>query len=240
MKLSEWSMAFSIRSGRSQGESVNRSVHNRCLTVPSSLRSGIGQSYLASNYEKNAFVLVAHVGAVAFAFMIFPFQFWKGLRAWSVETRNGVHKIMGRVAITLLIFIAMPFSTLLAGGPSPTDMVSRWGFFCMAFAVVLTSGMGWRRARQKDFAEHRAWMTRCYGALLGGFFMFRLAAPFLTWVPIYILWPILCWGSWTSGLALAELYLWHTARDHEKYLNLIAAGRVGHLATSLQSHKDKA
>jgi len=196
-----------------------------------------GAAYLAAHYEKMPSQLVCHIVTVVTAFMIFPFQFWKGLRAWSVEKGNGIHKYMGRAAISLLIFVAMPTSILVAGGPAGSETSSFLGFFGMATSIVVTSAMGWKRAREKKFAEHRKWMTRCFGSMLGGFFAFRIALGFMTWIPLTIAWPILCWGSWTLGLALAELYLWHTAADQNKYITSISAGRPGHLTKNLAAQK---
>lgn len=199
-----------------------------------------GAGYIADNYERHSCVLLVHIVTVSTAFLIFPFQFWKGLRAWSVEQGNRVHAYMGRTAIVLLVLVAMPSSTVIAGGPAGSDMLSRAGFFCMALAVTFTALMGWKCVRQKDYAEHKKWMTRCFGTLLGGFFIFRMEVAFLTRLPFNISWPILCWNSWIAGLVLAEIYLRRTAQDEKIYLDLIASGRAGRLSQNQQAHKDTA
>lgn len=251
---------FSIRYIESVGDAVR--VVNGIYDVVWNVTHGVGESqcppslvdcslvhaethwpaaaYLAKHYQKVPSFLLVHIVTVSIAFLIFPFQFWKGLRAWSVEKGNGIHKYMGRTAISLLIVVAMPTSLFIAGGPGETKTISFVGFFGMATCVVVTSGMGWKRAREKNFAEHRKWMTRCFGSMLGGFFAYRAALACLTWLPITIVWPFLCFGTWPLGLGLAELYLRHTAADHDKYIDLISKGRRGSVAKSLQFHKDRA
>jgi len=189
-------------------------------------------------YKKKGFWLLVHVASVSTAFMIFPLQFWKGLRSWSVENSNGVHKWMGRTAISLLVFIAMPTSSVLADGPAKSQLISRLGFYSMLLSVIATASKGWMCARQKKFAEHQKWMTRCFGIMLSGFFIFRLLLAVLTWIPFDIFWPLLTCSTTPLGLFLAELYMRRTAEDQEKYLGIVAAGRAGGLSKSLQLHKD--
>ena len=76
-----------------------------------------------------------------------------------------VHRLMGRVYVFSVCFVTGPASLVMAfyanGG-----ITSRVGFVTLAVLWLVTTGMGWRKALRRDWAEHRKWMMRSYALTL--------------------------------------------------------------------------
>ena len=82
------------------------------------------------------------------------------------------------------------------------------GFLGMAACVAYCASMGFIAARRKDWKAHGKWMMRCFGAMVGGFAIFRLTALLLSkFLPMPWLWTLCTWSSWGVGVAGAELYM---------------------------------
>ena len=87
------------------------------------------------------------------------------------------------------------------------DFMGKLAFFEMMCCTLWCAGMGWLHARQKRFLEHRKWMIRTTGCLIGAFFGTRLAAPFIAFLPVEILWPLDMALGAPIGILVADVYL---------------------------------
>ncbi len=115
------------------------------------------------------------------------------------------HRYLGRVQVVDVLCIVAPTGLAMAcraeAGP-----VAGLGFALLALATGTSVALGWRRAVQRQFAEHRRWMSRCY-VLLCSTVMLRLAAGLATVTDFQATWfdPVIAWASWLVPLAAFEL-----------------------------------
>jgi hypothetical protein len=106
-------------------------------------------------------LLVGHIGTAAVATVTgFP-QFWPWLR----RRHPRVHRWTGRVYLFGGVFPSMVLAV-------PVAVLSPYGFGNMSalFALdalwILTAVAGYRAARQRRYAQHRAWMIRNFALAL--------------------------------------------------------------------------
>jgi hypothetical protein len=110
-----------------------------------------------AGFPEHYYVLVAHIlfGTVA---MVSGFlQVWPWFRR---RYRRG-HRIAGRIYV---FGGALPagLAGLVLGVTSPFGPVARASHVLFASIWLTTTVLGYRRARQRRFAEHREWMIRSY------------------------------------------------------------------------------
>ena len=158
---------------------------------------------IAGNVFKNPWLII-HVAGAATALLLGPLQFSSTLR-----TRfRWLHRWIGRTyAVSCLVGGVSGF--LLALGAS-TGPISTIGFGLLAIAWIFTTALAWRRARQRRFADHRAWIIRSFALTLAAV-MLRLYLPLAALLAIqfddaYRAISFLCW---VPNLLIAELYLRH-------------------------------
>ncbi|WP_019633562.1 DUF2306 domain-containing protein [Actinomadura atramentaria] len=100
-------------------------------------------------------LLVAHIFTALVALVLGPLQFIPAIR------RNPrVHRTIGRVYLGLGVLpsavTAIPVA-ILSG-----RLITQVGLTIPAVLWLATGALAYRAARRRDFAEHRAWMTRNY------------------------------------------------------------------------------
>jgi len=156
---------------------------------------------IASNALKNPW-LVVHVAGAATALLVGPVQFSSRLR-----TRfRRVHRWTGRTyAVSCLVGGVAGF--LLALGAS-TGPISTIGFGSLAILWLVTTVLAWRRAMQRRFIEHRAWMIRSFALTLAAVTL-RLYLPLAAILSINFedAYRAISFLAWVPNLLLAELYL---------------------------------
>lgn len=158
---------------------------------------------IAGNALKNPWLLV-HVAGAATALLVGPVQFSAGLR-----TRfRGLHRWLGRTYVVSCL-VGGVSGFLLALGAS-TGPISTMGFGGLAIIWIVTTSLAWRRAMQRSFTEHRAWMIRSFALTLAAVTL-RLYLPMasLLSIPFDDAYRAISFLAWVPNLLVAELYLRH-------------------------------
>ena len=160
---------------------------------------------IARNVLKNPWLLV-HVAGAATALLVGPVQFSSGLR-----TRfRSIHRWIGRIYV-LSCLVGGVGGFLLALGAS-TGPISTMGFGSLAIVWIVATSLAWRRAMQRRFIEHRAWMIRSFALTLAAVTL-RLYLPMASFLPVHFddAYRAISFLSWVPNLLVAELYLRHRA-----------------------------
>lgn len=151
------------------------------------------QSRLAVRDQWHWVLLVIHIFTAAVALMLGPLQFLPRLRA-----RPRVHRGLGRAYLLAGVLPAgltgIPVALLSPNGP-----VTQVGLLLPAIGWLVTGALAVRAARQRDFAAHRAWMTRNY-ALTFLAVTSRLVTPLLVLAQAPLL-DVLHNGSFEAAVA---------------------------------------
>jgi len=158
----------------------------------------------------NAFAtpfLVLHVIGAATALLVGPFQFLARFR----NRRSGLHRIVGRVYVFGCLLGASAGFPLALG--STAGPVASAGFATLSVCWFAATLLGWRRAMQRRFAEHRIWMLRSWAMTFAAVTL-RLMLPLPPLLGIDPLdgYRAISWLCWTMNLAALELYLRRPAR----------------------------
>jgi uncharacterized membrane protein len=132
-------------------------------------------------YTHHRALLLVHIGCGITALVLGLFQFVGSLRS----SRHALHRMMGRVYVSATVLggiTGLPLSSMMF---APHALAIRLLFYPM-FAGLVSLSIVWpaitlmalRRAMQRRFADHRAWMIRSY-ALTFAAPTTRLIAPIL-------------------------------------------------------------
>jgi hypothetical protein len=118
-----------------------------------------------------------------------------------------IHKFVGRFYTTVIIFLTAP-SGFIMGFYANGGLVAQMGFVALAICWWYFTVMGWRKAIQKNWAAHRAFMLRSYGltfaAVMLRLYSFLFALAGYRGESIY---NLIVWLSWFPTLILIELWL---------------------------------
>ena len=112
------------------------------------------------------------------------------------------HRILGRVQFVCVLFIVVPSGFVMAyraeGG-----LVAALGFASLAVVTGATVVLGLRRALQRRYAAHQAWMQRCL-CCLGSAVVIRISGGITTLGELDATWiyPTMAWVSWLGPLAV--------------------------------------
>lgn len=187
---------------------------------------------------RHRFLFLGHVGGGIVAAVTGLLQFSSSIRrrwpAW--------HRLAGTVYVVVVLLsgtlaavlgpymfraFAMPSVVrglppmLSIGGMGTAEMVPTFlGFEALALVWIALTATAYRRARQRRFAEHRAWMLRSY-SLTFAFVTVRFVAG-----PMYLLTHVaplalgLSIWSWTLNLMVAEWFV----RAETRSTRVAAAG----------------
>ena len=175
------------------------------IAIVSALRYLAGVEPPPPPIAANAFAtpfLVLHVAGGVAALLVGPLQFVRRIRT----RRPAFHRAAGRIYI-LACAVAAPAGFALALGAT-AGPVAGTGFAVQAVLWGLFTGLGWRAAVERRFADHREWMLRSY-ALTAAAITLRLMLPAsaflgLEFVPAY---RAIAWLAWTVNLALVEYHI---------------------------------
>jgi hypothetical protein len=170
-----------------------------------SYRYLVGMGPLAPGIVANPYArpfLYLHVAGAATALLVMPLQILPRLRS----RRPGLHRWIGR------LYVAGCTAGGVGGFVVAFGSTAGWpvtmGFGLLAPIWVGSTIMGWRSARARRFAEHRAWMIRS-AALTFAAVTLRLYLPMLqlTGVNFLLAYRLTAFISWIPNLIVAELYL---------------------------------
>jgi Predicted membrane protein (DUF2306) len=192
----------------------------RWFTVPAAaslLKGPVGESlknlapYLYNNHR---FVLLFHIACGIFALVLGLFQFVPSLRS----SRSGMHRTMGMLYVSAVVLSGIagfPLSFMMYAAHSPAIrplfLPTLVGLASLSIAWPLTTLMALTRAKQRRFADHRAWMIRSY-ALTFSAPTARLLAPLLFLLTGDIVLAInVTFVSWPLNLLVAQFLIRHSA-----------------------------
>jgi uncharacterized membrane protein len=149
-------------------------------------------------YEAHSAALLLHLGGMAFALALGPFQFLRSLRA----RQPGLHRLIGRVYLLGALvggLAGLEMASRAAYGP-----VSGIGFALLAVGVLVTGTIAFRRIREGRVQAHREWMTRNF-ALIFAAVTLRLYLPLLAaWFGEPAGYVVVAWLCWVPNLVVAE------------------------------------
>lgn len=149
-----------------------------------------------------------HILTGPLAIVLSTLLMWSGGRArWLTWHRWAARSLM------LLIFAALVPSGLWMAPQAFAGPFAGVGFATLSLLTALTAGMALRYARQKKFAIHQRWATRCY-VLLVSPLLLRIVGGLLQVLQIESEWAYVmnAWLSWLVPLAAVEIY-WHCSAN---------------------------
>ena len=153
--------------------------------------------------------LYLHITGAATALLIAPFQLLPALRrpgrAW--------HRWIGRTYV--IACLAGGVGGLVSAFASTAGPVAAAGFASLAVCWLVATAMGWLRATQRRFADHRRWMTYSFAMTFAAVTL-RLYLPIfpILGLPFVDGYRLAAWDSWVGNLLVAELYLrWAGAKQ---------------------------
>jgi hypothetical protein len=149
-------------------------------------------------------VLKWHILFNALALCLFPWQLWL--------MRNGEvkrHKIVGRlIGISAVMGTSLGwFISIRAHGDIPAygGALSVFAFGTMWASIVVPVALGYSAIKKRDIETHKKWMVRCFGALFGSFFFWRIEALVLQWMFTSAGgWLFYTVTSWMAGMWLFD------------------------------------
>lgn len=153
--------------------------------------------------------LPIHAGLAATALILGPFQFLPSLRMRAPR----VHRTIGKIYVAACL-VGAPAGLILATH-STAGPIAHWGFGTLSVLWFGATGYAFWLATQGRIAEHRRWMIRSFAMTFAAVTL-RLYLPIppmflhMSFVEGY---RAISWFSWTSNLAVAEIFLnWRTLR----------------------------
>lgn len=175
------------------------------LLAIASLRYIPGFGPLPPKIVANAFALPwlpIHVVASATALLVGSFQFLGGLRG----RRPYVHRWAGRIYVAGCMVGGVSGLVLAFG--TTMGQVTTAGFGILAPIWLVVTGLGWQRARQGRYVEHRRWMIRSWALTFAAVNLrLYLGIAFALGIPFEQSYPLISFLCWVPNLILAEICL---------------------------------
>lgn len=185
------------------------------------LEEAFGDGFL-HHIEARRVMFVLHVGMSPIALAIGAVQFLPKFRAQSINR----HRWIGRTyALSILLG---GISGMVLAIHMTTGLVASVGFFLLAMAWLVSTGIAVKHAIAREISQHREWMIRSFALTLSavtlriylsGFFAagyeYEVASPWLGWI------------CWVPNLIVAE---WWIRRSRENVMK--RASEVESLASS--------
>ena len=149
-------------------------------------------------------VLKAHILLNAIALCLFPWQLWL-MKKGKIHRHRVIGRIIGISAVlgtSLGWFISIrAHSDIEAYG----GVLSIVAFGIMWASIVGSATLGYIFIKKKDIENHKKWMIRCFGALFGSFFFWRIEALMLQWMFTSAYgWVFYTLNTWLLGMLLFD------------------------------------
>lgn len=146
--------------------------------------------------------LYLHIAGAATALLLAPTQLLPGLRAKG----RPWHRWLGRVYVVACL--AGGAGGFVSAFGSTAGPIATAGFASLAVCWITANVMGWKRATQRRFVEHRRWMIYSFAMTFAAVTL-RLGLPIAPILhhPFVEGYRVMAWASWLINLAVAELYL---------------------------------
>jgi uncharacterized membrane protein len=156
-----------------------------------------------ARYDASPLPVVVHIVSATVFAILGAFQFSPAIR----RRHPGWHRRAGRVLVVAGLMVAL--SALWLNQFFPKAGATREVLYPirMAFgaAMVIAIGLGYIAARRRDFARHRAWMTRSYAiALVAGTQVFTLGIGGVVLGAGDLTTALLMVAAWVINLSVAE------------------------------------
>ncbi|GAB1510338.1 DUF2306 domain-containing protein [Actinophytocola sp. KF-1] len=172
------------------------------------------QIVLREGFAPHYTILVLHIVSGTVAIATLCLQMWPWLR----KRYPAIHRVSGQVYVfagvvptTLLIFALL--------GVASVWNASTLGAVLLSTLWLSTTLLGFRTGRQRRYPEHRRWMIRSFAlgiAILWTRPTFTVAFAVPGWAgDLAVLQTVVGWAPWLLNLAIAEWWLYRTARRPE-------------------------
>jgi len=155
-------------------------------------------------YARHPLLVRVHIGGGIVALVLGLFQFLGSLRV----ARPALHRLLGRLYLASILLsgsVGLPLAVLSVDSYRPALVGPSFGTLAVAWLFV--SAMAFRRARERRFDQHRAWMLRSYSLTFAAVTV-RLVAAFGA---LLFRDPLLAVNagflSWPLNLLVAELLI---------------------------------
>lgn len=160
-------------------------------------------SHMAHHFEQRPLAMYGHFTLGPLALIIGAFQF---LPVGSGRKPNW-HRIIGR--FYLVCCVGAGIAGIWMAFDSVAGLVSGIGLFLLGVYWLITTGMGYLRARAKNFGSHREWMIRSYALTYAGVTLriqLGLAIPVMGY-DFFEAYPVIAWSCWVPNALFAEWLL---------------------------------
>ncbi len=158
--------------------------------------------------ELNRLLFLVHVATGPAALVLAPFQFSQKIRS----SKPRLHRWLGRAYVLMVLLAGL--SGLVVGFDAMGGVIAQTGFVLLSVLWLWVTAMGVIHARNKQFAQHRAWMIRSAALTFAGV-MLRVWLPLqvVAGVPFEVAYLIVAWACWVPNLLVAEFVLLRQARS---------------------------
>lgn len=158
--------------------------------------------FLLNYVDAHRVALIVHMIFGPLALLLAPFQFWARLR----NSRPRIHRFLGYSYFVSIILAGLTVAVMI--GQFAGSAWAATGFLLLDAGWMASTVIAVQKARQKDFASHRRWMTRS-AALTFAAVTLRLQMIPLIIAGMSILdtYNITAWLSWLIPLAVVELWM---------------------------------
>lgn len=168
-------------------------------------------SIVRPTYWPSPLPMVLHGAAGLTMAALLPLQFWPRFR----RHRPKWHRRAGKACIIGGIGLGLSGLLVLASYPPAGGPIRTLGMAALSWALILSFGLGWLRARQRRFAAHRGWMLRACGFALSPFVAALAEAPLVALDPALA--PLCLEHSrWSAALACWAFAEWRQRNPAEK------------------------
>lgn len=157
-------------------------------------------SHMAHHFEARPLAMYSHFTLGPIALIIGAFQFlpFKGIKkpTW--------HRYVGRLYVACCIGAGL--AGIWMAFDSVTGFVSGLGFFLLGVFWLITTIVGYLRARAKDFMSHKDWMIRSYALTYAAVTLciqLGFAIPLLGY-EFFEVYPVIAWSAWVPNAMFAE------------------------------------
>lgn len=139
-----------------------------------------------------------HIALGGIALAIGWIQFNQKIR----DKNRKLHKRIGMAYVTAAFFSSISgiyVAIYTAGG-----MIASWGFIALGITWLVTSLMGWKTAKSKNFESHEDWMVFSYAACFAAVTL-RVYLPILEYTlgDFITAYRIVAWLCWVPNMLIA-------------------------------------
>ena len=157
---------------------------------------------MTHHFPERTTAAALHFGIGGLALILGPWQFLPALR----RKVPALHRWAGRLYV--LSCLVSGCAALVLSSQTITGLNSQVGFVLLATLWLITTLIGWKRARERDFATHRRWMIRSFALTLAAVTLrFYLPASQILEIPFEIAYPVISYACWVPNALVAEWFV---------------------------------